>query len=77
MTGLAWTVLAAAAALAAAVAGHHLSRHLGRRRAAKEQAARSLIARLRAQGQLALDPEAAFLRTLAQHPELHDLTKDT
>jgi hypothetical protein len=70
MTPLAWCATTALAAALAATAGLLLRRRARRRAAA--QAAQARLATLRAHGYLAIDPEATFLRMLADHPELHN-----
>lgn len=71
MTPIAWCITTALAAALAAASGILLRWHRARRRAA-ERAAQARLASLRAHGYLAIDPEATFLRMLADHPELHN-----
>lgn len=73
MIGLGLCVLATAAAIAAALTGYVLTPRLARRRARRERRAQeacAAVARLRTEGQLAINPEAAFQQLLADHPEL-------
>lgn len=64
-----WIVaVAGAAAVAAALKGWLIRRRLNRR--ATLQAAAVRLARLRAEGHLAINPDAAFRHLLDDHPEL-------
>ncbi|NUW45586.1 hypothetical protein [Nonomuraea rhodomycinica] len=70
-------ILAVAAACAAAAIGHfHNPNRRARQRQQRDAAARRRHDRIQMAGMLAVhDPEALFLRLLADHPELSTIRK--